>query len=108
MLHKPSESICAEMNALPQPSAFGINELTTDLVLRCVVDEFELLACGCVCKLLERRVDEARDGGRSSAAGTTGSSDASTSLRSTTGPGDAVVLVMVRSRCCADNERLSR
>ena len=62
MLHKPSESICAEMNALPQPSAFGINELTTDLVLRCVVDEFELLACGCVCKLLERRVDEARDG----------------------------------------------
>ena len=54
------------MNALPAviagPSAFGINELTTDLVLRCVVDEFELLACGCVCKLLERRVDEARDG----------------------------------------------
>ena len=45
----------------PQQSAFGINELTTQLVLR-FVDDDELLACGCVCKLLERTVDDARDG----------------------------------------------
>ena len=44
-----------------QPSAFGTNELTTQLVLR-LVDDDELLACGCVCKLLERSVDDARDG----------------------------------------------
>ena len=44
-----------------QPSAFGINELTTQLVLR-LVDDDELLACGCVSKVLERAVDDARDG----------------------------------------------
>ena len=53
------------MNALPaviqQQSAFGINELTTQLVLR-LVDDDELLACGCVSKVLERAVDDARDG----------------------------------------------
>ena len=53
------------MNALPavnqQQSAFGINELTTQLVLRLVKDD-ELLACGCVCKVLERVVDDAREG----------------------------------------------
>ena len=53
------------MNALPaviaQQAAFGINELTTQLVLR-LVDDDELLACGCVCKLLERSVDDAREG----------------------------------------------
>jgi len=53
------------MNALPaviaQPSAFGTKELTTQLVLR-FVDDDELLACGCVCKLLERTVDDAREG----------------------------------------------
>ena len=53
------------MNALPsanpQPSAFGTSELTTQLVLR-LVDDDELLACGCVCKLLERSVDDAREG----------------------------------------------
>ena len=47
--------------ANPQPSAFGQNELTTQLVLR-LVDDDELLACGCVCKLLERSVDDAREG----------------------------------------------
>ena len=46
---------------IPQQSAFGINELTSQLVLR-LVDDDELLACGCVCKLLERSVDDARDG----------------------------------------------
>ena len=45
----------------PQPSAFGTNELTTQLVLR-LVDDDELLACGCVCKLLGVPVDDARDG----------------------------------------------
>ena len=54
------------MNAPPaalnqQQSAFGINELTTQLVLRLVKDD-ELLACGCVSKVLERAVDDARDG----------------------------------------------
>ena len=53
------------MNAPPavilQQSAFGINELTTQLVLRLVNDD-ELLACGCVSKVLERAVDDARDG----------------------------------------------
>ena len=54
------------MNAPPaalnqQQSAFGINELTTQLVLR-LVDDDELLACGCVSKVLERAVDDARDG----------------------------------------------
>ena len=44
-----------------EPSAFGTNELTTQLVLR-LVDDDELLACGCVCKLLERSVDDAREG----------------------------------------------
>ena len=62
---KPTETLCAEMSALPavipQQSAFGINELTSQLVLR-LVDDDELLACGCVCKLLERTVDDARDG----------------------------------------------
>ena len=45
----------------PQQSAFGTNELTTQLVLRLVEDD-ELLACGCVCKVLERSVDDAREG----------------------------------------------
>ena len=53
------------MNALPavilQQSAFGTNELTTQLVLR-LVDDDELLACGCVSKVLERTVDDAREG----------------------------------------------
>ena len=53
------------MNALPavipQQSAFGTNELTTQLVLR-LVDDDELLACGCVSKVLERAVDDAREG----------------------------------------------
>ena len=52
------------MNApavIAQQSAFGINELTTQLVLRLVKDD-ELLACGCVSKVLERAVDDAREG----------------------------------------------
>ena len=51
----------AQPSVIPQQSAFGINELTTQLVLR-LVDDDELLACGCVCKLLERTVDDAREG----------------------------------------------
>ena len=52
--------VCCK-SIMNEPSAFGINELATQLVLR-VVDDFELLKCGCVCKMLERTVDDARDG----------------------------------------------
>ena len=62
----PVGHVCkSTLNALPaliaRQSAFGTNELTTQLVLR-LVDDDELLACGCVCKVLERTVDDARDG----------------------------------------------
>ena len=51
----------AQPSVIPQQSAFGMNELTTQLVLR-LVDDDELLACGYACKLLERSVDDAREG----------------------------------------------
>jgi hypothetical protein len=61
---KARRSLYAMPRALPpadpHPSTFGLNELTTGLVLR-FVDDNELHMCGCVCKLLERAVDEARD-----------------------------------------------